>query len=356
MSANSFGQRFVVTSFGESHGPALGVVVDGCPAGVPFSLELLRHELSRRRPGALTASGESITSARAESDEPEVLSGVYEGVCLGTPIAMLVRNQDARPKDYAEIDERPRVGHADDVWRAKFGHVDPRGGGRSSGRETVTRVMAGAVAQMMLRTLCPSIRVRGFARQIGPLELSDAELVELWKKESLPTAQDIDAFPARLPAQRLSTQVTELLVSAKREGRSYGGLVELWLSGVPASLGQPVFHKLKADLAAAMLSVGATASVEIGDGIAAAQAEGTAFHGDAERPERYGGIRGGISTGERIVLRVACKPTASVLHVARAGRHDPCIVPRAIPVLEAMAYLVLADHVLWRRTDRLSMD
>jgi chorismate synthase len=354
MSANTFGERFVMTSFGESHGPALGVVVDGCPAGVPFDLELLRSELSRRRPGATSQAGESLTSARNEPDEPELLSGVYQGICLGTPIAMLVRNRDARPQDYAAITERPRIGHADDVWKEKFGHTDPRGGGRSSGRETVTRVMAGAVAQMLLRKLLPGLVVRGFARQIGPLSLSETELDALEAVTGSPSATLIDGFPARLPSERLAAPVTELLLAAKRDGKSYGGLVELWLSGVPRSLGQPVFHKLKADLAAAMLSVGATSSVELGDGTAAAAAEGTEFHSAAERPGRYGGIRGGISTGERIILRVAFKPTASVLHVAQTGRHDPCIVPRAIPVLEAMANLVLADHALWRRTDCVS--
>ena len=354
MSANSFGQRLVITTFGESHGPALGVVVDGCPSGIPFDAELLRQELNRRKPGSVTASGESITSARAEADEPEILSGVYQGRSLGTPIAMLVRNQDARSQDYATIAEQPRVGHADDVWRAKFGHSDPRGGGRSSGRETVSRVMAGAVAQMLLRTLAPSLRVRGFARQIGPLMMTEEEVAALTTQE-LSTA-DIDRYAGRMQNTQKSAQVTELLVAAKQNGQSYGGLIELWLDGVPQGLGQPVFHKLKGDLAQAMLSVGATSSVELGDGTAVAHAEGSSFHAAAQRPERYGGIRGGISTGERIVLRVACKPTASVLHVARAGRHDPCIVPRAIPVLESMAYLVLADHVLWHRTDSVGRE
>ena len=354
MSASSFGQRLVITTFGESHGPALGVVIDGCPARVPFDLPLLHRELARRRPGGVTATGDSITSARLEGDEPEILSGVYEGLCLGTPIAMLVRNQDARSQDYAAIAKQPRTGHADDVWRAKFGHSDPRGGGRSSGRETVARVMAGAVAQMILRQLVPGLRVLGFARQIGPLRMSDAE-VEALSQQDLSVA-DIDAFAARMPQRERSVEVAQLLVEAKQTGRSYGGLVELWLCGVPPSLGQPVFHKLKADLARAMLSVGATSSVELGDGADVKGAEGSVFHRDEARPERYGGIRGGISTGERIVLRVACKPTASVLDVARTGRHDPCIVPRAIPVLEAMAYLVLADHVLWRRTDGVNID
>lgn len=353
MSANSFGQRFVTTTFGESHGPALGAVIDGCPAGVPFDLALLRRELDRRRPGTRSPgpTGASITSARAEPDEPEVLSGVYEGKTLGTPIAILIRNQDARPQDYAAIASAPRTGHADDVWRAKFGHSDPRGGGRSSGRETAARVMAGAVAQMYLRCALPALRVVGFARQIGPFELTDAQLATLW---NTPAAElEIDSFPARYPSAEQAAAITELLTAAKRDGKSYGGSAELWIDGVPPNLGQPVFHKLKADLAQAMLSVGATIGCEIGDGVAAAYSEGSSFHRQDDRPQRYGGIRGGISTGERILLRVAFKPTASVLDVARLGRHDPCIVPRAIPVLESMLYLVLADHVLWMQGDRL---
>lgn len=352
MSANSFGQRFVTTTFGESHGPALGAIVDGCPAGVPFDLALLRQELDRRRPGTRSPTGQSITSARAEPDEPELLSGVYQGRTLGTPIALVIRNQDARSQDYAAIESSPRTGHADDVWRLKFGHSDPRGGGRSSGRETAARVMAGAVAQMYLRQAFPSLRLVGFARSIGPFALSDPQLAALWKT---PLADlDIDSFPARFPSAQHASDITDLLTSAKRDGKSYGGIAELWIDAPPANLGQPVFHKLKADLAQAMLSVGATIGCEIGDGVAAAYAEGSAFHREDDRPERYGGIRGGISTGERIILRVAFKPTASVLDVAKLGRHDPCIVPRAIPVLEAMCYLVLADHALWMQGDRLA--
>jgi len=352
MGANTFGERFCVTTFGESHGTALGVVIDGCPAGISFDEGLLRNELARRRPGGKTPSGESITSARAEEDEPEILSGVYAGQTLGTPIAMLVRNRDARSQDYAGIAKAPRKGHADDVWRAKFGHADPRGGGRSSGRETVARVMAGAVASMVLRALCPKLSVVGFATQIGPLFLSNEERAELFQKG--PSSSWVDGFPARFPSARLSSDVTELLSSAKREGRSYGGVVEVFCDGVGVGLGQPVFHKLKADLGAAFLSVGAVAGVELGDGFRVAQEEGSGFHGAEHDPSdsRYGGVRGGLSTGERIILRAAFKPTATVLDVAKAGRHDPCIVPRAIPVLEAMASLVLVDHLLWQRTDR----
>ena len=346
MPANSFGSRFVVTTFGESHGAALGVVIDGCPAGVPFDLSLLTSELERRRPGGALVSG------RRESDQPEVLSGVHEGRTLGTPIAILVRNEDARPADYAEVAARAgslrpaRPGHADDLWLSKFGHADPRGGGRASGRETVSRVMAGAVARMLLRELAPELRIQGLALQIGPLALSSAERTATADLTSV----QIDGFPARFPSPEKSPEVTRLLESAKLEGSSHGGRALIRVSGVPAGLGQPVFHKLKADLASAFLGVGATSSVEIGAGSDAAGAEGSAFH--ASSRGQYGGIRGGISTGEPIEAIIGFKPTSSVLDVAKKGRHDPCIVPRAIPVLEAMMALVLADHLLWTRADQ----
>ncbi len=340
--ANSFGNRLRLTTFGESHGPALGAVIDGVPAGIRWREDILRAELERRRPGS-----SAVVSARGETDRPEVLSGVYQEKTLGTPIAIIVRNHDARSEDYEKIAQEPRPGHADDVWKLKFGHTDPRGGGRSSGRETVARVMGGAVARMILQELAPNFTILGFARQIGPYELTKADL------ESLPARTDaIDSFVARFPSRELETKVEALLQEAKREGRSYGGVAEIHIDGVPAGLGQPVFHKLKADLCAAMMSVGATTSVEIGAGAEAVHAEGSSFHRSSDA-ERYGGIRGGISTGEKILLRVGFKPTSSVLDVAKKGRHDPCIVPRAIPVLEAMACLVLADHLLWMKTDRI---
>lgn len=340
--ANSFGNRLRLTTFGESHGIALGAVIDGVPAGIRWRDDILQTELERRRPGT-----SAVVSARGELDKPEILSGVYQERTLGTPIAMIVRNHDARSEDYAEIAREPRAGHADDVWKMKFGHSDPRGGGRSSGRETLARVMGGAVARMILSDMAPEMSVRGFSRRIGPYELSPADL------KALPSRADaIDTFTARFPSRELESKVTSLLQSAKSEGLSYGGVAELRIEGVPPGLGQPVFHKLKADLASAMLGVGATSAVEIGAGMEAVLAEGSVFHKAGDQ-ERYGGIRGGISTGEPIVLRVGFKPTSSVLDVAKKGRHDPCIVPRAIPVLEAMVCLVLADHLLWAKSDHL---
>lgn len=343
--ANSFGSRFVITSFGESHGPALGVVIDGVPAGVAWDQQTLLTELARRRPGQ-----SPITTARDEADAPEVLSGVYDGKTLGTPIAVLIRNIDQRSSDYAEIAKSSRPGHADDVWRLKFGHVDPRGGGRSSGRETVSRVIAGSVAKMLLRHLAPQVRITGFAKSVGPISLSEEERAEFLSQKA--EGVTADAYVARLPSSRQQSQVEELLLKAKAEGRSYGGVAEIHILGVPSGLGQPVFHKLKADLAAAIMSVGSVVAFEVGEGVGVARQEGSEFH-RREGGEHYGGIRGGIATGEPIVLRATFKPTATVLDQAKKGRHDPCIVPRAIPVLEAMVSLVLADHALWMRTDRV---
>jgi len=324
MAANSWGQRFVITSFGESHGPAIGVVVDGCPAGVPFDMALLQANLERRRPGQ-HGDPSRVVSARAETDEPEILSGVFEGKTLGTPIAIVVQNRDARSADYDSLKSAPRPGHADDVWKQKFGHVDFRGGGRASGRETLARVLGGSVAQMYLLAVSPSTRVVARALQIGPLPIEGE-----W-----PTAQ-----------------VLEMLTQAQREGLSYGGQVEVRVGSPPISLGQPVFNKLKADLASALMGIGAVTAVELGAGVEAARAEGSEFHWRSIS-DQYGGIRGGLSTGEDIVLRLTFKPTATVLHQARSGRHDPCIIPRALPVVEAMVNLVLADHFLWRLGDRV---
>ncbi|MES2962524.1 MAG: chorismate synthase [Bdellovibrionota bacterium] len=345
--ANSFGSRFILTTFGESHGPALGAVIDGVPAGLKWNEALLLNELERRRPGQ-----SNVVTSRNEGDRPEVLSGVHEGRTLGTPIAIVVRNTDARSEDYKAIARSPRAGHADDVWKAKFGHSDPRGGGRSSGRETVSRVMGGAVARMFISRVAPKLKITGFARQIGPYELSEDEL------DKIKSSQAADKFVARFPSRAQQKEVEKLLLDAKSIGLSYGGVAEIWIDGLPRGLGQPVFRKLKADFASAMMSIGATIGVEFGEGFSAALAEGSEFHPRAAKKEKagraaaYGGVRGGLSTGDRLVIRVAFKPTSSVLDVAKKGRHDPCIVPRAIPVLEAMAALVIADHLLWARTDR----
>lgn len=338
--SNSFGRVFKITSFGESHGPAIGVVIDGAPANLAWDDQLVAHELDRRRPGK-----SSVTSSRLEPDKHEILSGIFDGKTLGTPIALVVRNLDARSEDYKNLP--PRVGHADDVWLAKFGHSDSRGGGRSSGRETLARVMGGAVGKMILRAAMPRFSIQSFSRQIGPFSLNSSEL-NLISEHRL----NSENFVAGFPSKDRQEQVEKILLDAKLQGRSFGGVAEIWIDGVSAGLGQPVFQKLKSDLAAAMMGVGATTSFELGDGLDAVSAEGSEFHSRTDS-SRYGGIRGGISTGERIVLRVGFKPTSSVLDIAKKGRHDPCIVPRALPVLEAMACLVLADHYLLARCDQI---
>jgi chorismate synthase len=345
--ANQFGERFCITTFGESHGAALGVVIDGCPAGIHFDFDLLKHEMERRRPGGQSKSHDQIVSARQEKDEPEILSGVFDGKTLGTPIAIIVRNVDARSGDYNEIKASPRPGHADDVWRSKFISVDHRGGGRSSGRETLARVLAGTVAQMFVHQVYPACQVFGFANQIGNIALSAEDYSFIQSGAFVP-----DDFIARFPSSR-HPEVRQLLMDAKTEGKSYGGQAEVWVRNAPKNLGQPVFRKFKSDLAQAYLSLGASVGNEIGAGFEATHSEGSIFHAVDSSPIKYGGIRGGITTGELIVSRIAFKPTSTVLDAAKKGRHDPCIVPRAVPVLEAMTWLLLADHILWARTDRL---
>lgn len=349
--ANHFGNLFCVTTFGESHGAALGCVIDGCPAGVTVSREEIQAALDRRRPGQAPWA-----SARNETDEVEILSGIADGKTLGTPIAMIVRNRDARSSDYAAIEASLksgnvlRSGHADDQWREKFGHSDSRGGGRASGRETVARVMAGAVAMKVARAIVPDIRVVGFAVEIAGIAIDgDERSAVLRSAVEFPA----DVFPARLPSPEKSREVETKLIAAVANGQSFGGIAEIVVLGSPRGLGQPVFHKLKSELAAAYLGIGATSGIEIGDGFDAVGEEGTQFHGGSGT-ERYGGIRGGISTGEPIVSRIAFKPTSTVMDIAKRGRHDPCIVPRAIPVLEAMTWLVLCDHLLWRRLDTIA--
>lgn len=321
MSANIFGERLKVVSFGESHGVGYGVVIDGLPAQIKVNLDLLEKNLLRRKPG----QGDHTTS-RNETDQYEILSGVFEGKTLGTPLAVVVRNTDQRSADYKDIQNNPRIGHADDVWKNKFGHADHRGGGRSSGRETLCRVIAGSFAQMLLNSQKIKTTVTAGAVQIGPHKLD---------------------FASELPEN-----IKQFLAQAKTEGESYGGIIQCRVQNPPMNLGQPVFHKLKADLASAMLGLGAVEGFEFGAGFSSASVKGTEFHQSADS-KNYGGIRGGISTGEDLIFNVAFKPTSSIKDVAKVGRHDPCIVPRALPVIEAMTWLVLADHWLWSRTDRV---
>lgn len=344
MRGNLFGRVFCLTSFGESHGPGMGAVLDGCPAGVVWNQDLLQRFLERRRPGK-----NPLTSARNENDEVRILSGVYENITLGTPIAAIIENVDARSKDYAQERMKMRQGHSTDLWQGKYGHSDPRGSGRASGRETVSRVIGGAIARMFVTQVLPEAQVISFVSRIGLIALSDGDCIDAAEAlESDPW--HIDDFSLRCPSQEKNDQMESLLTEAKTTGESYGGVAYIRLAGLPRGLGQPVFAKLKSELSAAFMSIGATTGVEIGQGFAAAQESGKDFH---STQQDYGGLRGGLSTGDPISMRVAFKPTSSRSDVAREGRHDPCIVPRAIPVLEAMAWLVLADQILLSRLDRV---
>lgn len=340
MGANTFGKIFQLHTFGESHGAALGAVIDGCPAGVTFDPQLLQSDLDSRKPGTST-----LVSSRSEPDTAEILSGVFEGQTLGTPIAVLVRNSDVRSQDYAEIKNTPRAGHADDVWLEKFGHRDHRGGGRSSGRETLSRVIGGSVAKMFLKSASPELRVRGWVSQLGPHSLKVEE-----RNAFIESGRSAQAMPLRFPSNQIE-QIQRDLSDLKDQGNSWGGVVELLIERPPKSLGQPVFHKLKSDLTQAFMSVGAVSAVELGQGLHQMDGSGVEFHRSLGS-QVYGGIRGGISTGENISLKIHVKPTSSILDVAKRGRHDPAVLIRAVPVLEAMAALVLADHLLWHRLDR----
>lgn len=339
---NSFGTIIKMHTFGESHGPSMGVVLDGLPAGIPINKDLLINDLFRRRPGHWDPLSSLTNSKRQEPDLPDLISGIYQDKTLGTPICILIPNQDTRSQDYHDL--IPRTGHADQTWLTKFHHTDPRGGGRSSGRETVARVIAGSFAKMLLNRICPSLKVTAFCSQIGPYKLSNDEF-------KMASKQDIDQFIARFPSANQQQKMTDLLKKAKEDGDSWGGIATILIENPPAGLGQPVFRKLKSDLAQAFMSIGATSQCAL-DQFQNFDLPGSQFH---HQNQSYGGLNGGISNGQNIQFQVGFKPTSSILDVAKKGRHDPCIIPRAIPVLEAMAYWVLADHLLWSQLDRVDL-
>lgn len=341
MRGNTYGNFLTLTTFGESHGTALGAVVDGCPAGLPLDLADFRRNLERRRPGQ-----SKVTTSRRESDAPEILSGVFEGHTLGTPICVIVRNGDARSGDYDP--NHFRAGHADRVWQDKYGRRDWRGGGRASGRETLARVIGQSVAEKILGD---GVRIIGFTRAVGTHEARDFD-------DAL-TRDLVDGHATRCPDPAVAAAIEAELLACKEAGDSRGGVVELWIDGVPAGLGEPVFHKAKSRLADAIMSVGAVVGVTLGDAHGDARAAGLDFHAgvSGSGPEAgispaANGIQGGITNGSRIVLRAFFKPASTVGSMAKAGRHDPCIVPRAVPVLEAMCALALADLHLASRLDR----
>lgn len=326
MASNSWGTILRMTSFGESHGPALGVVIDGCPAGLQLSVEDLLPELGRRRPGQ-----SAVTTSRSESDAPQLLSGVFEGRTTGMPITVLVHNENQRSADYEALRSAPRPGHADETYAQKYRHRDHRGGGRASGRETVARVIAGVVARKILPDDC---RILGHAQQIGPHVA----------RRFLPDT--IEQNAVRCADPEVADTMESFVLELKSAGDSIGGIVEIRVQNPPAGLGEPVFEKLKARLAQAVLSVGAVQGFGYGAGFGAATMHGLDYVADRSA---FGGILGGISTGEDIVLQASIKPTSSVADIAKRGRHDPCIVPRVIPVLEAMVAFTLADMLLLSR-------
>jgi chorismate synthase len=358
MSANSFGERYRVTTFGESHGPAVGVVIDGLRPGIPIDLEAIQRELDRRRPGQ-----SALSSPRKEQDRLEVLSGIFEGRTTGTPIAIIVRNTDPKSQHYDTLKRLFRPGHADYTFFAKYGIRDYRGGGRSSGRETVSRVAAGAIARQLLEPL--GVRIRGHVVRIG--EVTAPSYAE--RGGELDDAL-IAATPSRCADAEAAAEMEQAVLAARKQGDSLGGVVEVIAEGVPAGWGDPVFEKLDARLAAAMVSIGAVKGVEFGAGFALTPRPGSqtndamlpaAEGAEPGAPPRFasnqmGGMLGGISSGQPVICRLAVKPTSSIRHEQRTvtedgeattvrvpGRHDPCICPRVVPVAEAMMALVLYD-------------
>ena len=355
MSMNSFGHLFRVTTWGESHGPALGATVDGCPPGVQIDEAAIQTWLDKRKPGQ-----NKYTTQRREADEVEILSGVFEGQTTGTPVQLMIRNTDQRSKDYSEISEKFRPGHADITYFQKYGIRDYRGGGRSSARETAARVAAGGLARAALATLAPQIEIKGYMVQMGPHKIDPANMD--WA--------EIDQNPFWTPDPKAAEEWAGYLDGLRKSGESVGAVIEVTVRGVPAGLGAPIYGKLDTDLAAAMMSINAVKGVEIGDGMAAAMLTGTENadeitmgpEGPIYSSNHAGGILGGISTGQDIVLRFSVKPTSSILSTRKTitksgenteiitkGRHDPCVGIRAVPVGEAMAACVILDHLLLHR-------
>jgi chorismate synthase len=354
---NTFGHLFSITTWGESHGGGVGVVIDGCPPNLAISAEEIQFELDRRRPGQ-----SDITTPRKEEDRVTILSGMHQGRTTGTPISLMVANTDARPGAYAEMAEKFRPSHADYTYQEKFGIRNHEGGGRSSARETIGRVAAGAIAKKIL-ALTGGVEIRAFVTRIHDIELpASAGAIPF------PTLTEVEANAVRCPHAETAARMIERIKQVRADGDSVGGLIDCRIRNVPPGLGEPVFDRLEADLAKAMLSLPATKGFEIGSGFAGTLLRGSEHNDLFENREgrvrtktnRSGGVQGGISNGEEIYFRVAFKPTATIFHpqatvdvhgqetvLAARGRHDPCVLPRAVPIVEAMAALVLVDH--WMR-------
>ena len=354
---NTFGHLFRITTWGESHGAAIGVIVDGCPPRISLDTSDIQVDLDRCRPGQ-----SEISTQRKESDVAEILSGVFEGQTLGSPIHVLVRNEDARPRDYKHMRDAFRPSHADYTYQAKYGIRNWMGGGRASARETIGRVAAGAIAKKVL-ALEHGIEIVGYVKQVW-------QLIAAVNPDSV-TATEVESNVVRCPDQDIAIQMIERIKDARKNGDSLGGIVEAVARGVPAGLGDPVFDKLEANLARAMLSLPACKGFEVGSGFGGVTMTGSEhndpFYNDGSRirtrTNRSGGIQGGISNGENIIVRAAFKPTATIVKAQETvdidgnsivlegrGRHDPCVLPRAVPIVEAMMALVLVDHTLRQRS------
>ena len=361
MAGNTFGTTFRITTFGESHGKAIGVTIDGCPAGLKIDLGLIQLDLDRRRPGQ-----SKIVTQRKESDQAQILSGIFEGKSTGMPITMVIYNEDQRSKDYSHIATKFRPSHADFTYQAKYGHRDYRGGGRSSARETAARVAAGAIAKQLLHQLA-QVEIFAFVDQVGHLRLE--------KPHEELDLNLIESNDVRCPDPNLAAEMETLIKSVRKDGDTIGGVVRGLVRGCPVGLGEPAFDKLHADLAKAMLSINACKGFEYGSGFAGVTMRGSEHNdlfvreGDSIKTETNysGGIQGGISNGQDIYFRVAFKPVATLMRdqtsvdeagerttVSGKGRHDPCVVPRAVAIVEAMTALVLADHFLRNRIAQIS--
>lgn len=359
MAGNSFGQVFKVTTFGESHGKAIGVIIDGCPAGLAIDEAFIQKELDRRRPGQ-----SNIVTQRKESDMVQILSGIFEGQSTGTPIAMVIYNDDQRSGDYSHIADKFRPSHADYTFFAKYGIRDYRGGGRSSARETAARVAAGAIAKLLLQT--QGVQINAYVSQVGGLKV-EKSYQEL-------DFNNIEATDVRCPDLDMAQQMIDLIKAVRKDGDTIGGVVTGVVQGCPPGLGEPAFDKLHADLAKAMMSINATKGFEYGSGFDGVTLRGSEhndlFYNDEglikTRTNHSGGVQGGISNGMDIYFRVAFKPVATIIPeqesvneageavtVVGRGRHDPCVLPRAVPIVEAMTALVLADHWLRQRMAKL---
>lgn len=356
MQSNTFGKAFSITTFGESHGPAIGVVIDGCPPLVEIDEVFIQSELDRRKPGQ-----SKITTQRKEEDKFEILSGVFEGKSTGHPIAILIRNKDQRSRDYGNLKDTYRPSHADFVYQKKYGIRDYRGGGRSSARETAVRVAAGAIARLILNK--HDIKIQAFVSQVGPIKLDKAAI----------NYHEIEQNLVRCANADVADKMVAEIEKARKDGDSLGGIITCHVNNCPVGLGEPLFDKLDAELAKAMLSIPAVKGFEIGSGFKAAGMLGSE-HNDAfetqnravkTKSNNSGGIQGGISNGEQIHFNVAFKPVATIakkqetinekgenVELQAKGRHDPCVVPRAVPIVEAMAALVLCDHLLRQKMNR----